>query len=400
MQRGSQIEREYERIVALTKVVPIMCLPTEIRAMVYDSLAPIDQFRVNICPKLHRVFNPNGIYKLDYKDEKFPLVLYMYIEAHLFDKVFPALYSEYIAKRWPLSRLYTFNPFNKLYYLTNNLDEYYQFMKEICKYDIFNKRRIYEYNTISVKEHIIFIRFCLIKLARDRDIHSHSPISYIKELSDKYWNDYPVYDEISGDLTGVWNIYYDIYCAIMNTLIYCTNKEMTDENVSALYDILSEYYVNNTTGHMPELMRDIINNYRFGIMDNYDYFSDNKTRADRVKHVYMLNINHIELVNILFDLEKFRLINLSELEMYIVQLIEKGVITSFITSELEKDINYCRWEDSKYPDGNKYSALLSNPHVMKLENFRINYGVEDDEDDDEDDEDDDEDNTNADNVEE
>lgn len=384
MQRGSQIEREYARIVALTNVVPIMCLPTEIRNIIYESLAPIDQFRVNICPNLCQVFNPNEIYKLDYKDDRFTLILYMYSEAHLFDKIFPALYNEYLYKGWPIS-IYSFDPFNQLYYLMGNLDEYYLFTREIFKNDIFNKYDDIEeeYNTISVKEYIIFIRFCLIKLAHDRSIHSSSSISYVKELSNEYWNNYPVFSTgLSGDLVGVWGIYYHIYCAIMNLLIYCTNEEeMTDKNISTLYDILSEYYINNTTYHMPELVKDIINKYRFDVMGSYDYFDDNKTRSDRLRHIYLLHIDHLELVYQLFDLEKSGLISLSELEMYIVRLIKKGIITSFISSELEREITYCRWEEIEYTNDSKYSFLLSNPYIMKLENFRINFGTDEDEDD-------------------
>ena len=350
---------------ALNQPAPIeMLIPAEIRNMIHSRLAPIDQFKVNLCESLRRVFNPYEIYAFEVEREDFPMLVYMYQNADLFDRVFMTLYTEY--KEYikvdgnhysKFFGYYEFNPFSDPMCYPDSLMSYYKYMFDIYKYNLTDY-----YGTISsssIDARIVFIKFCLIKLKRDRLQQKNSTEWSIREVSSDFWYSYTERD--NNQLNGVWYIYYTIYCCIVNLLMQRNN---TDEETTALYKILAEYFINETFENMPRLMSNIVNATHCDCNIIKECREDYKGTS-KLYGLEVLHIDYIYDLEILFGLHNSDIISLQELESCIVKLIEQRIVTDF--SDIQKYI-YC-----SYP---KFTFLHQNKYIKELHNYQSQISID------------------------
>ena len=371
------VNRFEVRIVALSKAVPIMTLPAEIRAIIYSQLSPFDQFKVNINLSSRLVFNPYDVYEIHCKCYTiFTMLLYMYSESRLFDKVFPALYSEYdITKDWPMQNLYKFATFNRLhndepYSVSTN----YKFMLQIYSHGVLDIYKSSEYKDVPIKAYVIFIKFCLIVLKRDRD-DKHKYNS--EHIYNEYWCVNNVYEPANENQNSVWKIYKHIHRTITIILLSCiNNSESTTESTEALYNILTEYYINDNNRNMAILLTHLVNSSDYGYYEHVRYYrnvADTTEMEIRNNHLSRMHINYIKRVEILSNLESNNTISASEFVMYILKNIKDGTITEFINSGLEWVLH----DQGVYFNTSEitpYTELYKHPDVMSLKGFILNCG--------------------------
>ena len=382
------VNRNLSRIAALSRAVPIMVLPAEIRAIIYSQLAPIDQFKVSLNLSSRLVFNPYDAYKLGQCEYTRDIILYMYNEARLFDKIFPMLYNEYNTQGHSLTGTREFNPFKYLpRYREGKLAEYYLSMSQMCTSMVtYFYNRVYEYNIIPLKIYVIFIKFCLIKLRRDRNLGTSS---YGQHVFDSYWcvdqdcileNGSSSENESSSGrestILGGWTIYRDIHWAITVLLLSCIdNVEFTKETTEALYALLVEFYINDNNHHMSTLLQYMLNDEDFSYFDHVRYYSNEDhiaEKAKRTEYLHLLHIDYITRIDILASLETNDTISAADFMAHIIRLIEEGVITHYRDSD--NDLEYYIL-NAQTPIGRltiyRYGELLNNPDVRALEGFRI-----------------------------
>ena len=353
-----QLSRDRPRN-SLNQPAPIEVLvPAEIRNVIYLRLAPVDQFKVNFCRELQRVFNPYEVYLCNTSDPSFPMIIYMYSETGLPNKLLLALYTEYrrhITKK-AFSRFfssYTFTLFTTAECYPDSLESYYKYMSQIYEYGALDCNKPKEFEELPIDTYIVFIKFCLIKLKKDRLRQKDDGEWTIREVSNLFWK-YMWGDDRSDKLDGVWNIYYKIYCTIVTLLMYRKNTDIEND---ALYSILVDYFINETFELIPELVTNIVNEDSLPVDIMRDLRYEFRGTIELLT-LELLQINYSRDSDRLFELEATGAISLAELETHIVRLIDKKIITDF--RDIQQNIN------KFWP---RYISLYENKYIMELNGY-------------------------------
>ena len=208
---------------------------------------------------------------------------------------------------------------------------------------------------------IVFIKFCLIKLDKDRRERVDSKvIGQIIGMGtrDNFWNNYYPKGYGYDDTLTAELLYYSIY----RVLIW----QINNRNIPELYDILDKYYINTDIEFVANMLRITTNGiehdyYELSLLIEQNCY---KLEPAAIKLRYML-LKYVENIEGLLNLFMATIINKEEFNNQILLLIDKGKLN---VNELLTNIRdyYCSRIDTSFIFQNTVIANYLQLHSTQL----------------------------------